>query len=145
MQEEGWSRDLLKRSPRRSKVWAVAPESQHKGLAGRVKHFQIPSNRACWAHSGLCHNTALFILCNFSQSTLLLFLMWPRFLLMMVICVFNKASFLAVSLAECIAISPIFNDMLIFNTIMSFRCTSDKHLSWSEKYYAFLNITRALY
>lgn len=133
---ERQSKDLLSSSARRSKVWAGAAEPQHKGQ-------QIPWKQS-WAHSALCHNTALFVQVTF-HSTLFLFLMWPRFLLMMVIRVFIKLSFLAVPLAGCMTISPIFNDMLIFKTIMSFRCTSDKHLSWSGKYYAFLSITRALH
>lgn len=68
---EGASRDLLNSSPGRSKVWAWAPESQHKGRARPPLHSGI---RLCWAHSGLCHNTALFIqvtfhraLCSFSS------------------------------------------------------------------------------
>lgn len=104
---QGRSGDLLNSSPERSKVWAGAPESQHKGLAGRAgPPLDSKSLKTvCAEHSGLCHNTALFIPVTF-HSTLFLFLMWPRFLLMMIICVFIKVSFLAVSLAECITVSP---------------------------------------
>lgn len=136
---EGQSRDLLDSQEEQGvsrNCWAPA---QGVGWDSQASTWQqTPWN---WAHSGLCHSTALFIQVTF-LSTLFLFLTWPRFLLMMIICVFIKVSLLAVSLAECIPVSPTFNDMFTSKTITSFRCTSEKHLR-SGKYYAFLNITTA--